>query len=125
MDFIGGGPLSGRVIVTVQKCDNGFIVNLIEAPKVPKGPKSTAKDLDEEVDGLIDGLVALNKHMEGNIDGEGWRGGDASDRKRIREAFKKVNPGLMRQFEPPPEPRIEQKVFSTKQELFAYLSNNL
>jgi len=123
MEFIAGTAPVGKLILTVQKCDNGFIVNLIEAPKCPKHKGS--KNVDEEIDTLIDGLVALNKHMEGKIDGEEWREGNSNDRRRIREAFKRVNPGLMRQFEPPPEPRIEQKVFATKPELFAYLANNL
>lgn len=123
MEILGGINLSGKVIVTVSKCDNGFIVNLIEPPKIPK--KQIPKNLDEEVDHLIDGLVALNKHMEGGIPGEEWRDGSPADRKRLREAFKRTNPGLMHQFEPCPEPRIEQKVFTTKQELFAYLTNNL
>lgn len=126
LEFLGGGPLSGKIVVSIQKCDNGFIVNLIEAPKPHNhGQKVKDKDLDGEIDEFLDGLVAMNKHFEGKIDGEEWREGSPADRKRIREAFKKVNPGIMRQFQPCPEPRIEQKVFSTKQELFAYLTNNL
>ena len=123
MEVLGGITLGGKVIVTISKCDNGYIVNLIEPPKHPK--KQVPKNIDEEVDGLIDGLVALNKHMEGGVPGEEWREGSAADRKRIREAFKKPNPGLMHQFEPCPEPRVEQKVFSSQVELFAYLKNNL
>lgn len=123
MEFLGGGSLAGKVVVAIQKCDNGFIVNLVEAPKMPKREKP--KDIDSEIDELLDGLVAMNKHFEKKIDGEEWREGSESDRKRIREAFKKTNPGLMHQFQPCPEPRIEMKVFATKQELFAYLTNNL
>lgn len=119
---IGGITLGGKVIVTISKCDNGYIVNLIEPPKFQK--KQAPKNLDEEVDGLIDGIVALNKHMEGTP-GEEWREGNAADRKRIREAFKKTHPGLMHQFEPCPEPRVEQKVFATKEDLFDYLKKNL
>lgn len=113
----------GKIIATIQKCDNGFIVNLIEAPKMPK--RERTKDIDSEVDELIEGLIAMNKQFASKIDGEEWREGNDSDKKRIREAFKKVSPGLMHQLQPCPEPRVEMKVFQTKQELFAYLTNNL
>jgi hypothetical protein len=123
VEFLGGGPLSGKIVVAIQKCDNGFIVNLVEAPKMPEKAKSA--DPDVEIDELIDGIIAMNKHFAGGIDGEEWREGSAGDKRRVREAFKKISPGLMHQLQPCPQPRMEMKVFATKQELFAYLSNNL
>lgn len=125
MDHVFAAPMSGKLIVTVAKCDNGYIVTLIEPPKGPKH-RPVPKDLDAEIDSLLDGITALNKHMRkggGGDEGEDWRGsGSQEDRQKVREAFKKLHPEF---FEPPCEPRIEQKVFPTKKDLFAYLTSNL
>jgi hypothetical protein len=117
--------VSGKLLVNVAKCDNGYIVTLIEPPKGPK-KRTVAKDLDAEIDSLLDGITALNQHMRkghGNDEGENWRGGGSpEDRQKVREAFKKLHPEF---FEMPCEPRIEQKVFGTKKDLFSYLTDNL
>lgn len=124
MEIIAG-QMSGKLLVSISKCDNGYIVTLVEPPKGPKR-KPVPKDLDVEIDNLLDGITALNKHMHkgrGGDDGEDWRGGGSpEDRQKVREAFKKLHPEF---FETPCEPRIEQKVFGTKKELFAYLAENL
>lgn len=120
--------VSGKMIVTVAKCDNGFIVTLVEPPKDQKQPKKPIRDLDHEIDNLIEGITALSRHMKKGVEGpdqESWRGDgdhDGSDRQKLREAFKRLHPEF---FEVPSEPRIEQKVFGTKKELFSYLTANL
>jgi hypothetical protein len=119
----------GKMMVTISKADNGFIVTLVEPPK-ERRRRSAPKDMNTEIDNFLDGMVALNKHMKKSHEGEGenWKGSrddENADRTNLREAFKKLHPEFMEQFEPPPQPRIEQKVFGSKKDLFAYLTENL
>jgi hypothetical protein len=125
MDHIIAGNVSGKLVVNISKCDNGYIVLLVEPPKHPK--RVRPKNIEAEIDKVLDGIVALNKHMKKahESEGENWRGSrddEGAERQKLREAFLRLNPEM---FEPPCEPRIEQKVFGSKKDLFTFLTENL
>jgi hypothetical protein len=118
--------MTGTVVVAIQKIDNGYVINLVEAPKRPEkrtGPRNPAVTIDDMIDGIID----FNKNMEAETTGENWKGDDEERRVKLREAFKKMNPGLIARMAegPPPEPRVEHKCFAFKVDLLKYLEENL
>lgn len=117
--------LQGKVIVTVQKCDNGYIVSLLETPQQKQDrPRPTMRTLDDMIDGIID----FNTQMAAEVPGENWKGeeGDTERRQKLREAFKKMNPRLVAQIGAESfEPRVEHKVFAFKTDILKYLEENL
>jgi hypothetical protein len=124
--------------ISIGKVDNGYTVNLLEPPKLPKveATKSPSEmkevnvDMDEKIDKMIDGFTAFLRHINDKGAGENWK--EDNNREQLREGFKMAFPGLARgAYQTPGAPRHvlrarhENRVFETKEALIKYLEENL
>lgn len=125
--------------ISIRKMDNGFVVNLNEPPK-----RQTEEELEKEleadrpknpeaqVDALVDGIVAFTKYINDKGAGEDWKDHSEEVKVQMRKGFKiffpNLNPDRSRRPRRPIssyQPRVEQNVFQTKEELLAYIQKNL
>ncbi len=130
--LVGPGEDKPKLIVSLEKKDNGYVLKLIEPPVFPESdpdelkPEEVDADRDKKVDTMIDGVVAFTKSLNDKAAGEAWKGEE--DKAKIREGFKLLfgmSAGRGRPFKPMPKARVENMVFPGKEELLAYLAKNL
>lgn len=127
------------VVVSVQKLENGYMLELRTNPKQPK-PRVVKRtpspyvgqDPEELIDQILDGMSAVVRTINDKGAGEDWK--DEDNRRQVREAFRIMFPSMASQIdqavsdEPEPvyiEPQHERLVFETKEKLFEYLTKNL
>lgn len=123
--------LSGLTI-TIQKCDNGYLVNLVEPPKETKRKRKLTKEEENSlIDDLMEGVTDFHKkaHAESSVPGEEWKGagGSSQDPAKARATFRAMFPGLVARALnlEPPEPKMERLVFPDKKSLVKFLNGRL
>lgn len=128
--FIGiGMAREPRLSLTIDKRDNGYVIDLLEPAKPKDRPKPTPMPTEDEINARLDaisnGLSAFMKSILDKEAGDDWKDGDAKE--KIREAIKAFAPSLgsPMAYQNPPIPRIENKVFEKKADLLKYLDENL
>lgn len=119
-----------KMVVSIEKKDNGYVLKLY-VPLVYPEPEETKPEEadpahDQKVDTMIDGILAFYKTIaDKSVGGEDWKPDE--NKTKIREGFKLLfgMRGRGMSVGPLPKPRIENMVFPAKEELLAYLANNL
>lgn len=118
-----------RLEVSIERLDNGYVVHLT-APQEPlaepaAGPSTP--DLEGQLDTLMEGIPALGRAIAGGNEGEEWKNSEGLT--KAKAALKAMFPSLadraMGMALGPRPFRQEDLVFSSKDDLLAWLAKNL
>lgn len=94
-----------RLTVSIVKVDNGFAVDVIDpTPLLKAAQKISASNgpqikNEEDIDRSIEAMIAFNRHMGNQIEGESWQNDD-SKRQLLREGFRLHFPQFFQQQAP-------------------------
>lgn len=125
--------LEGKVIISISKIDNGWVVTLIEPPQTPRRKEPTEGEINKKVTEMVKGIIGFNQTMN-QLAGphnpeESWRGGEGQiDIPKMVEDFKAMNPSVVEDLKEqmaPPVSRVERMVFTEMKDLLNYLASNL
>lgn len=125
--------LEGKVIISISKIDNGWVMTLIEPPHTPRRKEPTEGEVNKKVTEMVNGIIGFNQTMN-QLSGphssdEAWKGGEGHiDIPKMVEDFKAMNPSVVEDLKEqmaPPVSRVERMVFTEMKDLLNYLASNL
>lgn len=82
-----------RLTVTIVKVENGWLLDLTDPGPLLKAAKKISDGNDpqikseEDIDRSIEAMIAFNRHMNTQIEGEEWRDNEEK-RQLLRDGFK-------------------------------------